>query len=107
MNTSLKYRTIIPDVRRVVVKIGSRVLIQKTGRPDTRRLRALTRELAAIQKAGYEIVLVTSGAVGVGTEALHLEERPADLPDMQMAAAVGQCRLIRSPAGVGQVACRA
>ncbi len=94
MKKSLKYREILLDVRRVVVKIGSRVLVQKTGRPDIRRIRALIKELAYIHKQGYETVVVTSGAIGAGMEALGMKERPMSLPDLQMAAAVGQTRLM-------------
>ena len=90
----MKYREVIPDSRRVVVKIGSRVLVQKTGRPDMRSMRRLTRELAEIQRAGHEVVVVTSGAIGCGMEALGMKERPTSLPDLQMAAAVGQGRLM-------------
>jgi glutamate 5-kinase len=94
MKKSLKYREIIPEARRVVVKIGSRVLVQKTGRPDLRSMRNLARQLAAIQRAGREVAVVTSGAIGCGMEALGMKERPKTLPDLQMAAAVGQSRLM-------------
>lgn len=82
------------DARRIVVKIGSRVLVQSTGRPDVRRMRSLINDLAHLQRAGYEVVVVTSGAIGAGMEALGMKERPRELPDLQMAAAVGQCRLM-------------
>ncbi|MFO7870950.1 MAG: glutamate 5-kinase [Kiritimatiellia bacterium] len=91
---SLRYRESIADARRLVVKIGSRVLVQKTGRPDRRRIRALIGELARLHKAGREVVTVTSGAIGAGMEALGMKERPSALPDLQMAAAVGQSRLM-------------
>ena len=94
MKKSLKYRAIIDDVRRVVVKIGSRVLVQKSGRPDLRQMRSLTREIARVQKSGREVVIVTSGAIGAGMEALGMRKRPEKLPDLQMAAAVGQTRLM-------------
>jgi glutamate 5-kinase len=94
MQKSLKFRESTADARRVVVKIGTRVLALKTGRPDVRRMREIVRQLATLQKAGYELLLVTSGAVGAGIEALGMKERPASLPDLQMAAAVGQTRLM-------------
>ncbi len=94
MKTSLKYREFVVDVRRIVVKIGSRVLVQKNGRPDVRRMRALTRQIADLRKQGYEVVVVTSGAIGAGMQALRMCERPTSLPDLQMAAAVGQTRLM-------------
>ncbi|NQT91413.1 MAG: glutamate 5-kinase [Lentisphaerae bacterium] len=94
MQKSLKYREIIGDARRVVVKIGSRVLVQKSGRPDVRRMRTLIHQMSRLRSSGYEIVVVTSGAVGAGMEALGMKERPTSMPDLQMAAAVGQTRLM-------------
>lgn len=94
MNASLKLRQSLADARRVVVKVGSRVLVQKTGRPEHRRIRALVKELARLRQRGVEVVLVTSGAIGAGMEALGMPSRPTDVPDLQMAAAVGQCRLM-------------
>ncbi len=94
MKIELRYREALCDVRRLVVKIGSRVLVQRTGRPDVRRMRALVEELAAMRHAGREVVVVTSGAIGAGMEALGMRQRPTLLPDLQMAAAVGQTRLM-------------
>ena len=94
MQKSLKYRQVIPDARRVVVKLGSRVLVQKTGRPDTRMIRHICAQLASLQKSGFEVLVVTSGAIGAGMESLGMKERPKSLPDLQMAAAVGQTRLM-------------
>ncbi len=94
MNISMRYREVIQDARRVVVKIGSRVLIQKSGRPDIRRLRNLANELSALHKRGLEVALVSSGAIGAGMEVLGMKARPQRLPDLQMAAAIGQCRLM-------------
>jgi len=94
MQKSLKYREIIGDARRVVVKIGSRVLVQKSGRPDARHIRTLIHQISRLRRSGYEIVIVTSGAIGAGMEALGMRERPTRLPDLQMAAAVGQTRLM-------------
>jgi glutamate 5-kinase len=94
MKTSLRYREVIPEARRIVVKVGSRALVQSSGLPDRRRMRNLCRDLAAIRKGGHEVVLVTSGAVGAGMQALGMTARPQLLPDLQMAAAVGQSRLM-------------
>lgn len=82
------------DARCVVVKAGSRVLIQANGRPDRRRLQALVADIAACHADGKEIALVSSGAVGAGMEALRWKTRPQTIPDLQMAAAVGQSRLM-------------
>ncbi len=78
----------------MVVKIGSRVLIQKTGRPEHRRIRSLVRDLARLRQDGIELVVITSGAIGAGMEALGMKTRPTAVPDLQMAAAVGQSRLM-------------
>ena len=94
MDTALQLRGVLRDARRVVVKIGSRVLVRRDGRPDTRRIGALVRGIAAAQKQGREMVVVTSGAIGAGMQALGLKKRPKLLPDLQMAAAVGQTRLM-------------
>ena len=87
-------RAALAKAGRVVVKIGSRVLVQRNGRPDLRRMRALVRQIAAERRAGREVVVVSSGAIGAGMEALGLTARPKTIPDLQMAAAVGQCRLM-------------
>ena len=94
MNTIRQQRELLRGARRVVVKIGSRVLVQRNGRPDLRRLRELIRDLAHLQRQGREVVVVTSGAVGTGMQALGMKTRPKAVADLQMAAAVGQTRLM-------------
>ena len=92
------------DAPRIVVKVGSRVLVQKTGRPEMRRMRALVKDLAWMKRSGCEVALVSSGAIGCGMEALGIKRRPNNLPDLQMAAAVdvgyrgmGQIDLVAAP----------
>ncbi|MDE0838608.1 MAG: glutamate 5-kinase [Kiritimatiellae bacterium] len=94
MKTEEKYRAGIPETRRIVIKVGSRVLVQKNGRPDTRRMRTLVNDIARLRLAGKDVILVTSGAIAAGMQALKIRERPTKLPDLQMAAAVGQTRLM-------------
>ena len=94
MNKLLEYRSRLAQARRVVVKIGSRVLVRSDGRPDPRRIRNLVREIARQQRAGREMAIVSSGAIATGMEALALSRRPKELADLQMAAAVGQTRLM-------------
>ena len=84
----------LAEARRVVVKIGTRVLVDRTGRPDPARMSALVKQLARLHQDGRDLVVVSSGAIGAGIEALGLRERPTDLPALQMAAAVGQSRLM-------------
>lgn len=87
-------RTKVTSSRRIVVKIGTRVLVQRTGRPDTRRMSQLVDGLAALRHEGREIIVVSSGAIAFGLQALGMKKRPTDLPTLQMAAAVGQSRLM-------------
>jgi glutamate 5-kinase len=94
MNVEHRYREFLPEARRVIVKIGSRVIVQKTGRPDMRTLKSLVKQVAELHRKGYEILLVSSGAIGAGVEALGMKARPTSVPDLQMCAAVGQARLI-------------
>ncbi|NLF99651.1 MAG: glutamate 5-kinase [Lentisphaerae bacterium] len=94
MNVEHRYREFLPEARRVVVKIGTRVIAQPSGRPDMRPLRSLVKQVADLHRKGYEVLLVSSGAVGAGIEALGMKARPTSVPDLQMCAAVGQARLM-------------
>jgi glutamate 5-kinase len=94
MNVEHRYREFLPEARRVVIKIGTRVIAQKTGRPDMQPLRSLVKQVAGMHRKGYEVLLVSSGAVGAGVEALGMKARPTSVPDLQMCAAVGQARLM-------------
>jgi glutamate 5-kinase len=89
-----KHREALKNAKRVVVKAGSKVLVESSGRPDQRQLNLLVDELAQIQNSGGEVAFVSSGAVGAGLEALGMTTRPKEIPDLQMAAAVGQIRLM-------------
>lgn len=87
-------RETIKEARKVVVKVGTNVLMKKAGLIHRVRMRALVRQLAELTKEKYQVVLVTSGAIGAGLEALGLNRRPRDLPGLQIAAAVGQSLLM-------------
>lgn len=87
-------RSMLTGAKRLVIKVGSRVLVQRTGRPDIRRMRELVRQVAQLRAAGHEVIVVSSGAIGAGMEALGMKKRPTTVPDLQMAAAVGQSRLM-------------
>jgi glutamate 5-kinase len=91
---SLIDRSTLTSAKRLVVKIGSRVLVQRTGRPDVRRMKELVRQVARIREQGHQVIVVSSGAIGAGMEALGMKTRPKTVPDLQMAAAVGQSRLM-------------
>jgi glutamate 5-kinase len=79
---------------KIVVKVGTHAIANKTGRPDYRALTRLVAQLSALRKAGHEVVFVSSGAVAAGVEALGLSARPTDVNEVQMCAAVGQARFI-------------
>lgn len=94
MNLEHRFREFLPEARRIVVKIGTRVIAQKSGRPDMRPLKSLVAQVAELQRKGYEVLMVSSGAIGAGVEALGMKTRPTSVPDLQMCAAVGQARLM-------------
>ncbi len=79
---------------RVVVKVGTSTLTHKTGNLNIRHIESLCRVLSDLKNAGHELVLVSSGAIGMGVGKLGLKSRPADMPGKQAAAAVGQCELM-------------
>lgn len=79
---------------RVVIKVGTSTLTHKTGNLNIRHIESLCRVLSDLKNAGHEIVLVSSGAIGMGVGKLSLKERPQDMPTKQAAAAVGQCELM-------------
>lgn len=84
----------ISSVKRVVIKVGTRVLVDATGKPDLKQLSDLVIQISELQKQGKEIILVSSGAIGSGMEALGMKKRPKLLPEIQMCAAVGQSKLM-------------
>ena len=79
---------------RIVIKIGTSTLAHKTGLLNIRRVEGLCRVMSDLKNAGHELILVSSGAIGMGAGKLSLGERPTDVPTKQAAAAVGQCELM-------------
>ena len=79
---------------RIVVKIGTSTLAHPTGHLNIRRVEQLCKTMSDIKNAGHEVILVSSGAIGMGVGKLGLRERPKDIPTKQAAAAVGQCELM-------------
>lgn len=84
----------ISERKRIVVKVGTSTLTHKTGMLNIRRVGQLVRTLADLHNAGHEVVLVSSGAIGLGMGKLGLREKPKDTPGKQACAAVGQCELM-------------
>ena len=79
---------------RIVIKIGTSTLTHKTGNLNIRHIEELCKVTSDLKNAGHEIILVSSGAIGMGVGKLGLTERPSDMPTKQAAAAVGQCELM-------------
>lgn len=82
------------DVKRIVIKVGSSSLTNDTGLINIHRVESLVKQVADLHNKGYEIILVSSGAIAAGMGKLNLKSRPVDIPLLQAAAAVGQVALI-------------
>ena len=90
----MNYRKNIKNHKRIVVKVGTSTLTYSNGNINLSRIEKLTRILSDLMNSGKEVVLVTSGAVGVGVNKLKLKERPKTIKEKQAAAAVGQSELM-------------
>jgi len=87
-------RRLINDARRVVIKLGTAVLMREDGGPALSRFYSFIEAIADLKGAGREVLLVSSGAVGLGAQRLSLTRRPQLLPLKQACAAIGQGRLM-------------
>ncbi|MCD8088957.1 MAG: glutamate 5-kinase [Oscillospiraceae bacterium] len=79
---------------KIVIKIGTSTLTHATGQLNIRRVELLVKVMSDLKNAGHSLVLVSSGAIGMGVGKLSLGARPSDMPTKQAAAAVGQCELM-------------
>ena len=79
---------------RIVIKIGTSTLAHSTGRLNIRRVEELVKVMSDLKNSGHEVILVSSGAIGMGAGKLSLKGKPSDIPTKQAAAAVGQCELM-------------
>ncbi len=79
---------------RIVIKVGTSTLAYPTGLLNIRRVEELCRVMSDLKNAGNEVILISSGAIGMGVGKLGLGKRPSDIPTKQAAAAVGQCELM-------------
>lgn len=80
--------------KRIVVKVGTSTLTYDTGKINFRQINALARVLSDLRNQGYDVILVSSGAIGVAMGKLGLEHKPADTKVKQSLAAIGQCELM-------------
>ena len=78
----------ISKKKRIVIKLGTSTLTHRTGRLNIRRMTNLVRVMADLQNSGKELIIVSSGSVGLGVGKLGLQEKPTDTPTKQAAAAV-------------------
>lgn len=79
---------------RIVIKLGTSTLAHKTGLLNIKRVEKLCKVISDLKNAGNEIILVSSGAIGMGLGKIGIKKRPDDIPTKQAAAAIGQCELM-------------
>ncbi|HAV14550.1 MAG TPA: glutamate 5-kinase [Opitutae bacterium] len=86
----------LQQAKRIVIKLGTGVLTSGIGELDTSRIETLCKQVNTLRASGLEVILVSSGAVGLGMGKLGLQQRPKDLATLQACAAVGQGILINT-----------
>ena len=86
--------SIAREAKRIIVKVGTSTLTHPSGHINIRLMEKLVKVLSDIKNTDRELVLVSSGAIGVGVGKLGMRERPQSIPGKQAAAAVGQCELM-------------
>ncbi|MDM4017407.1 glutamate 5-kinase [Roseiconus lacunae] len=96
LDSSAERQKAIESAGSVVVKVGTRVLTDSSGKLDRHRIECLSRGLCKIADTGRQTIIVSSGAVGAGMGKLGLSQRPTDLGHLQAVAAIGQADLIQS-----------
>lgn len=77
-------------IRRVVVKVGTNLLSLEGGVIDEKRIEDIARQIATLEDEGYQVLLVTSGAVGMGARQLGLKDAVKQIPMRQACASIGQ-----------------
>ena len=88
-------KTILTECRRIVVKVGSSLVTNQGAGLDTRAIGNWAQQIASLRKSGYEVVLVSSGAIAEGMQRLGWKQRPSAVHELQAAAAVGQMGLVQ------------
>lgn len=86
----------INDYRRLIVKVGSSLLVDESGLLNRAWLETLADDIAALQRRGHDILIVSSGAIAIGSNVLGINKRRARLEDLQAAAAAGQVQLVHA-----------
>lgn len=90
----MKIRKKLQNSKRIVIKIGTSSLMTANGKVNYQQFDRLAYVLSTLNKAGKEIVLVSSGAMGVGLDKLNISKRPVSIPGQQAISAIGQCEMM-------------
>ncbi|MBE0448509.1 MAG: glutamate 5-kinase [Actinobacteria bacterium] len=86
--------SVFHNARRIVVKLGTSTITESSGGIDRAQLKNVVDQIAQLRARGYQVVIVSSGAIAAGVEGLGLESRPTGIPELQAAASVGQGLLL-------------
>jgi len=78
------------NARRIIIKLGTSTVSKETGGIDHAQLKSIVDQVAQLKQRGYEVIIVSSGAIAAGVEGLGLSVRPTTIPELQAAASVGQ-----------------
>ena len=92
----IEARERLKEAKRIVVKIGTSSLVYPNGKTNLRRIQTLARVISDLMNKGKEIVLVSSGAIGLGVDKLNIAEKPSTVAGRQAVAAVGQVNLMQT-----------
>lgn len=91
----MKRIELIKKAKRIVIKVGTRVITHSDGRLDTVQIEKLVNQISGLKQKGLQVIIVTSGAIGAGVARLGLKHRPQDISQLQACAAVGQSQLMQ------------
>ena len=94
IQSSVIARERVANVRRVVIKLGTNVVMRDDGRLALSRIYGIAESVARLREQGRDVLMVSSGAVGLGMERIGLAVRPTELAQIQACAAIGQSRLM-------------
>ncbi|MDD5771872.1 MAG: glutamate 5-kinase [bacterium] len=94
MSIDIRRKNILVSAKKIVIKIGTKVLTTDEGKLDEKKVERLVNNISLLKKKGKEIVIVTSGAIGAGMGKLGIMTRPKDIPQKQALAAIGQSKLM-------------
>lgn len=96
LDQTIDRKSVLKDVKRVILKLGTRVVTVHGNELDRAFISNVAVEVASLMKEGYQVAIVSSGAVGAGMGRLGLKERPLRIPELQATAAVGQGLLMNA-----------